>query len=106
MATGFLTEAQRERLSRFPDDIGRDDLSAYFTLSEADIAAIYRQRHDHTRLGFALQLCALCYLGFAPDDLSTVPTTMVQFIARQLKLAPAAIQDYGQRIFIPIPIIC
>ncbi len=43
MATGFLTDAERERLSRFPDDIARDDLSAYFTLSEADIEAINRQ---------------------------------------------------------------
>ena len=98
MASGFLTEAQRERLNRFPDDIGRDDLSAYFTLSEADIETIKRQRHDHTRLGFALQLCALRYLGFAPDDLSTVSPSVVEFIARQLDLAPTAIQDYGQRI--------
>ncbi|NJN47927.1 MAG: DUF4158 domain-containing protein, partial [Candidatus Competibacteraceae bacterium] len=37
MPKGFLTDAQRDRLNRFPDDVSRDDLSAYFTLSGADI---------------------------------------------------------------------
>lgn len=98
MSKGFLTDAQRERLNRFPDDVPRDDLSSYFTLSEGDIKEITQQRHEHTRLGFAVQLCTLRYLGFAPDDLSTVPPTVVDFIAHQLDLTPAAIQEYGRRI--------
>jgi TnpA family transposase len=95
---GFLTEAERERLSRFPDEIPYDDLSAYFTLSDNDIQEIQRQRGDHNRLGFTLQLCALRYLGFAPNDLSTAPPAAVHFIARQLDLAPEVLQIYGQRI--------
>ena len=98
MSIGFLTDAQRERLNRFPDDIPHDDLSAYFTLSEADIKEINHQRHEHTRLGFAVQLCTLRYLGFAPDDLSPVSPTVIEFIAHQLDLTPAAIQEYGRRI--------
>ena len=61
MPIGFLTEAERERLNRFPDEIPYDDLSAYFTLSDRDIQAIQRQRGDHNRLGFALQLGTLRY---------------------------------------------
>jgi len=97
MPKGFLTDAQRERLNRFPDDLPRDDLSAYFTLSGADIEIIKSQRHEHTQLGFALQLCTLRYLGFVPNDLSTVPVAATTFIGHQLKLTPAAIQDYGRR---------
>lgn len=98
MPIGFLTEAERERLNRFPDEIPYDDLSAYFTLSDGDIQAIQRQRGDHNRLRFALQLCALRYLGFAPDDLGSAPLAAVHFIACQLDLAPDAMQIYGRRI--------
>ena len=98
MLKSFLTDAQRERLNQFPDDIPRDDLSAYFTLSGADIETIKSQRHEHTQLGFALQLCTLRYLGFVPNDLSAVPAAAVTFIAHQLNLTPAVIQDYGRRI--------
>lgn len=98
MPIGFLTDAQRERLNRFSDDISRDDLSAYFTLSEADIEAVNNQRYEHTRLGFALQLCSLRYLGFVPNDLSNVPIIAIEFIAHQLNLTPTAIQDYGRRV--------
>lgn len=63
MPKDFLTNAQRERLNQFPDDLPRDDLSAYFTLSGADIEIIKRQRYEHTQLGFALRICTLRYLG-------------------------------------------
>jgi TnpA family transposase len=67
MPIGFLTTAERERLNRLPEQIPHDDLSAFFLLSESDHQAINNQREAYTRLGFALQLCALRYPGFAPD---------------------------------------
>jgi hypothetical protein len=73
MPIGFLSPADRDRLNHFPAQIPDDDLRAFFLLSDADQQLINRQREPHTRLGFALQLCALRYLGFAPDDLSTTP---------------------------------
>src|SRR5436305_3023262 len=98
MPLGFLTDGERARLNRFPEHIPEDDLSAFFLLSEADHHVINRQREAHTRLGFALQLCALRYLGFAPDDLSTTPEEVVLYVARQLDVPAAAIHAYGQRI--------
>ena len=56
-----------------------------------------KQRGVHNQLGFALQLCALCYLGFAPDDLTTAPPPAVAFVAQQLGLPPAARAAYGSR---------
>jgi hypothetical protein len=88
MPIGFLTTAERERLNRFPEQIPHDDLSAFFLLSEADHQAINKQREAYTRLGFALQLCALRYLGFAPDDLATTPWDAVVFVAQQLGVPP------------------
>lgn len=98
MPVGFLTDAERERLNDFPDNIPYDDLSAYFTLTENDIQEVNRQRGDYNRLGFALQLCVLRYLGFVPDDLSTAPALAIEFVAEQLSVAATAIATYGQRI--------
>ena len=97
MPTGFLTAAERERLNRFPGQIPDEDLSAFFLLSEADQGAINQHREAHTRLGFALQLCALRYLGFAPDDLGTAPVAAVAYVAQQLGVAPQVLQAYGGR---------
>jgi len=98
MPIGFLTAAERERLSRFPAHIPEDDLSVFFLLSEADHQAVNRQHDDHTRLGFALQLCTLRYLGFVPHDLGTAPSSAVGYVAEQLHVLPEVIAAYGSRI--------
>ena len=98
MPIGFLTEAEREQLSRFPEHIPEDDLNVFFLLSEADSQAVNRQHDDHTRLGFALQLCTLRYLGFVPSDLGTAPASAVGYVAEQLNVLPEVMKVYGSRI--------
>ena len=98
MPIDFLTAAERERLNRFPDPIPDEDLSAFFTLSDTDKLEVGKQRGAHNQLGFALQLCALRYLGFAPDDLHSTPRPAVLVVARQLALPPEALAAYGHRI--------
>jgi hypothetical protein len=85
---GFLTDAERERLDSFPSQITRGDILTYFTLSRADRRQILRTASAANRLGFALQLGALRYQGFSPDDLSTAPAAVVAFVAQQLDVAP------------------
>ena len=98
MPIDFLTAAERERLNCFPEPIPDEDLRVFFTLSDQDIAEVRKQRGAPNQLGFALQLCALRYLGFAPDDLGTAPDAAVTFVAQQLGVSPAAIAAYGGRI--------
>src|SRR5215470_846149 len=98
MPIGFLTATERDRLNHFPAPLPDEDLRAFFWLSEDDHQVIHRQREAHTRLGFALQLCALRYLGFAPDDLRTTPEEVVRYVAGQLDVPMAALRAYGQRV--------
>jgi hypothetical protein len=87
----FLTDAQRARLSQFPDDVVDDDLGAYFTLTEDERAVAMRRRGDENRLGFALQLCTLRYLGFVPDDVRATPARVVAFVAEQMGVSPSVL---------------
>jgi len=93
----FLTDAERERLTRFPAEVPPEDLVSAFTLSPKDITRILLRRGQPNYLGFALQICALRYLGFAPDDLSTAPSSVVKYVARQLGVSSEALRQYGTR---------
>lgn len=93
----FLSEAERDRLRNFPDSITPDDLITYFTLSQEDLAEVNKRRRDHNRLGFALKVCALRYLGFCPEDLATAPPEAIVYVARQIGVVPGVLSDYGGR---------
>jgi hypothetical protein len=55
------------------------------------------RRGDHNRLGHALRLKALPYLGFVPDDLSSAPSRVVAYPALQLSVPSEALTEYGDR---------
>jgi len=93
----FLTLTERTRLSGFPDEIPSDDMFTFFTLSERDIAQVPYTSAPYNRLGFALQLCALRYLGFCPDDLTTAPPDAVAYVARQIGVEADVLAAYSQR---------
>ena len=76
----FLTTAERERLSRFPDAVSYPDLMIYFALSHNDQAFIDPYRSDANRLGVALQLCSMRYLGFCPVQISTAPQEVIRYL--------------------------
>ncbi|MBV8475858.1 MAG: Tn3 family transposase [Acidobacteria bacterium] len=97
MSTSFLTAAERDRWQRFPKTIPQDDLAEYFLLSDADQREVNRQREPCNRLGYALQLCALRYLGFVPTDFTATPEVAVTFVAEQLRLASRVLALYTNR---------
>ncbi|MDP9351843.1 MAG: DUF4158 domain-containing protein [Chloroflexota bacterium] len=93
----FLTAVERERLASFPPQIPPEDVGVYFTLSERDLGLVRERRGDQNRLCFSLQLGALRYLGFSPDDLSTAPADVVSYLARQVDADPDALSFYASR---------
>ena len=68
-----------------------------FTLTGADRDLVAIRRGAANRLGLALQLCALRYLGFVPRNLSAAPRSAACFVADQLEVSPDEIQSYARR---------
>jgi hypothetical protein len=93
----FLTTAERERLSRFPASVSPPDLMTYFALSDHDHAFLDPYRSDSTRLGVALQLCSMRYLGFCPVQISTAPHEVIRYLAAQLHVPSETLGAYGNR---------
>src|SRR4029453_2010028 len=59
--------------------------------------AVNRQREPFNRLGYALQLCALRYLGFVPTAFMATPEVVVTFVAAQRGMAPRVLARYDNR---------
>ena len=79
-----------------------DDVITFFTLTEQDQNLVRIRRGDHNRIGFALQLGTLRYLGFCPDDLSSIPLNVIDYLSQQLGYVDSAnlLRAYGaQRIY-------
>jgi len=97
MRRSFLTAAEHERPSTYPKDISDWDRGRFFTLAADDLHLHEQLRGDDNRLGFALQLCTLRYLGFVPSDLLNPPAAVARLLAYQLGVHTEAIRVYGQR---------
>jgi hypothetical protein len=89
MPVRFLSDAELARLSGWPDDVADDDLVTFFTLTSDDMGWLGSNIRIENRLGAAVQLCALPWLGWIPDDLSGCPSAAVDRLATRLGLAGA-----------------
>ncbi len=99
MATQLFADEELERLRGFPE-IGRDELFRFFTLMPADVAFVDpgRGRGPADRLGLAVSLCTLPWLGFVPDKVTAAPPVAVARLAGQLNIDPAELHVYGRRV--------
>jgi TnpA family transposase len=94
----MFSQEQYEQLRSFPEITG-DELIRYFTLAPADVAFVDpgKGRGATDRLGLAVQLATLPWLGFVPDDVASAPQAAVARLAEQLGVDPGALGGYGKR---------
>ena len=78
---------------RYPSE----DCFTFFLLSQDDCIEIDKQRSDSSRLGFALQICALRYMGFVPTDLKSIAPRVLRYVAEQLDISTDALLKYKAR---------
>lgn len=88
----ILSQSERESLLALPDDELTLTRMTYF--SEQDLAIINVHRKPASRFGFAVLLCYLKSIGFAPDKKSSPPTKLLKIISARLKLSAELWQEY------------
>ncbi len=94
----FLTTEQTESYGRFTGEPDELQLARYFHLDEADKEFIGKSRGDHNRLGIALQIGCVRFLGTFLTDMNHIPSGVRHFTARQLGIRDITVlAEYGQR---------
>ena len=98
MPVDFVTETQLANYGHYPETLSDQDLAQYFYLDATSRQQIATCRGTANRLGYALQLTSLRYLGNFPDDICTLPATVITYLAQQLSITdPVAVLDAYQR---------
>ncbi|MCQ4321427.1 DUF4158 domain-containing protein [Pseudomonas stutzeri] len=96
MPVGFLTQEQRDGFGRYVDSPSREELERYFHLSDEDREAIQVLRGSHNRLGYAVLLTTVRFVGVLPDKPAAVPVEVLQVLCRQLAIPdPDCLQRYS-----------
>ena len=93
-----LSDEEAEQLSAWPPEVARSDLVAHFMLSVEDRRWLRSHRGAAERIGLAVQLCGLGYLGFVPSDLGGTPREVVVFVAEQIGVAAPTFARYTREV--------
>ncbi|MCX4882258.1 Tn3 family transposase [Streptomyces sp. NBC_00847] len=98
MAVEFLSDQQAAQYAAFNGAPSRAELERYFFLDDSDLEKVQAKRRAHNRLGFAVQLTSVRYLGRFMPDPRQVPAEVSEYLAGQLGIADAScLKEYGER---------
>jgi len=86
MPVDFLTNKQKENYATFPKIVNIGILHKYFYLNDNDKALINNCRRPHNKLGYALQLTTIRFIGVFLSNPINVPEDVVQYLANQLNI--------------------
>ena len=98
MASLFLNQSQRERYEKVPGEISEDDLMQFFQITQQDKIFLKSFRGEHNRLGIALQIGIVRFMGFLPDKWQQqIPVNVAEKICVQLNSNIELLSLYGHR---------
>ena len=94
----FLTDDQAGAYGKFREEPTRPELERFFFLDDVDRDLIALRRTRGHRLGFAVQMCTVRYVGLFLEDLLAVPWPVVEYLAEQLGIEdPSCVKAYTER---------
>ena len=88
---------RREIFGKYVDSPSREQLSLYFHLDDNDKSLIKTMRLPSTKLGFAVQLGTVRFLGVFPKDFEKIPLEILEYLAIQLSIDPNEIYSYTRQ---------
>src|SRR3954454_10952848 len=98
MPVEFLTDEQVAVYGSFREMPTRPELERFFFLDDDDRDLIALRRSDGHRLGMALQICTVRYLGLFLENPLDVPWPVVEHLAAQLGITdPSCVKHYVER---------
>jgi hypothetical protein len=83
MPVESLTDNEAAGYGRYAGCPSQADLERVFFLDDADMDLVNQRRGDHMKMGFALQLVTVRWLGTFLDDPLDVPASVLEFMAGQ-----------------------
>jgi len=95
----FLSDEQAAAFGQYSGEPPRSEIERFFYLDDAARDLIGLRRGAHNRLGFALQLGTVRFLGTFLSDPLAVPAGILDYVAAQLDVAdPSVVTRYVQRL--------
>ena len=85
-----------EDYGRFSRELSADELSGCFFFSDDDRRRIAARRRDDNRLGFAVQLGTVRYLGRFLENPAAVPASVLAWTVREIGVAGASLEGYAE----------
>lgn len=98
MPVEFLSDEQVAAYGTFTQVPSLSDLEKFFFLNAFDRDVIAQSRADSHRLGVAVQICTVRFMGLFLEDPLAVPWPVVDYLAEQLGIGDAsAVKKYTER---------